>query len=60
MAVGFRGRYSFEVTVHGQTAHASHYPEAGENALISGGRLAAAIEALSTLQHHAVGHYPDL
>ncbi|MFR5406443.1 MAG: M20 family metallopeptidase [Oscillibacter sp.] len=26
VAVGFRGRYSFEVTVHGQTAHASHYP----------------------------------
>ena len=56
VAVGFRGRYSFEVTVHGQTAHASHYPEVGENALISGGRLAAAIEALSTLQHPHLKH----
>ena len=50
VAVGFRGRYSFKVTVHGQTAHASHYPEVGENALISGGRLAAAIEALPTFR----------
>ena len=56
VAVGFRGRYSFEVTVHGQTAHASHYPEVGENALISGGRLAAAIEALPTLQHQHLKH----
>ena len=56
VAVGFRGRYSFEVTVHGQTAHASHYPEVGENALISGGRLAAAIEALPTLQHPHLKH----
>ena len=56
VAVGFRGRYSFEVTVHGQTAHASHYPEVGENALISGGCLAAAIEALPTLQHPHLKH----
>lgn len=56
VAVGFRGRYSFEVTVHGQTAHASHYPEVGENALISGGRLTAAIEALPTLQHPHLKH----
>ena len=56
VAVGFCGRYSFEVTVHGQTAHASHYPEVGENALISGGRLAAAIEALPTLQHPHLKH----
>lgn len=51
VAVGFRGRYSFEVTVRGTSAHASHYPAVGENALISGGRLAAAIEALPTLTH---------
>lgn len=51
VAVGFRGRYSFEVTVKGQAAHASHYPHVGENALISAGKLAAAIEALPTKQH---------
>ena len=56
VAVGFRGRYSFEVTIHGKSAHASHYPEVGENALISGGRLAAAIEALPTLQHPHLKH----
>lgn len=50
-AVGFRGRYSFEVTVRGKAAHASRYPHVGENALISGGRLAAAIEALPTRSH---------
>ena len=56
VAVGFRGRYSFEVTVHGVAAHASHYPAVGENALISGGRLAAAIEALPTLTHPDLKH----
>lgn len=44
------------MTVHGQTAHASRYPEVGENALISGGRLAAAIEALPTLRHPHLKH----
>lgn len=56
VAIGFRGRYSFEVTVHGVAAHASHYPAVGENALISGGRLAAAIEALPTLTHPNLKH----
>ena len=56
VAIGFRGRYSFEVTVHGVAAHASHYPAVGENALISGGRLAAAIEALPTLTHPDLKH----
>lgn len=56
VAVGFRGRYSFDVTVRGTAAHASHYPEVGENALISGGRLAAAIEALPTLTHPHLKH----
>lgn len=50
-AIAFRGRYSFEVTVRGEAAHASRYPAVGENALITGGRLAAAIEALPTLVH---------
>lgn len=56
VAIGFRGRFSFEVTVHGVAAHASHYPNVGENALISGGRLAAAIEALPTLKHPTLKH----
>ena len=47
VAIGFRGRFSFEVTVHGVAAHASYYPAVGENALITGGKLAAAIEALA-------------
>lgn len=56
VAIGFRGRYSFEVTVHGVAAHASHYPAVGENALITGGKLAAAIEALPTLTHPNLKH----
>lgn len=56
VAIGFRGRYSFEVTVHGTSAHASHYPAVGENALITGGKLAAAIEALPTLTHPNLKH----
>ncbi len=56
VAVGFRGRYSFEVIVHGVAAHASHYPAVGENALVSAGRLVAAIEALPTLQHPHLHH----
>jgi len=56
VAVGFRGRYSFEITVHGVAAHAAHYPEVGESALISAGRLAEAIEALPTLTHPHLRH----
>lgn len=55
MAIGFRGRYSIEVTVKGKAAHASRYPEVGENALISGGKLAIAIEELPTLIHPDLG-----
>lgn len=51
VAIGFRGRYSFEVNVKGKAAHASRYPEVGENALIPAGKLVAAIEALPTLIH---------
>ena len=56
VAVGFRGRYSFEVTVRGKAAHASHYPAVGENALINAGRMVEAIEALPTLAHPHLKH----
>ena len=56
VAVGFRGRYSFEITVKGRAGHASRYPDVGENALISAGKLAAAIEALPTLTHPNLKH----
>lgn len=56
VAVGFRGRFSFEITVKGKAGHASRYPEVGENALVSAGRLAAAIEALPTLTHPKLKH----
>lgn len=56
VAVGFRGRFSFEITVKGEAGHASRYPAVGKNALISAGRLAAAIEALPTLTHPKLEH----
>lgn len=56
VAVGFRGRFSFEITVKGKAGHASCYPQVGENALISAGKLAAAIEALPTLTHPKLRH----
>lgn len=56
VAVGFRGRFSFEVTVFGKAGHASRYPAVGENALISAGKLAAAIEELPTLTHPKLEH----
>ncbi len=56
VAVGFRGRFSFEVTVKGVAAHASSYPLKGENALITGGKFAAGIEALPTLAHPTLSH----
>ena len=55
MAIGFRGRYSIEVTISGKAAHASHYPNVGENALISGSKLAIAIEELPTIIHPTLG-----
>lgn len=54
-AISFRGRYSINVTVYGKTAHASKYPEVGENAVISAAKLAIAIEKLPTEIHPDLG-----
>ncbi|QNO15758.1 M20/M25/M40 family metallo-hydrolase [Alkalicella caledoniensis] len=54
-AVGFRGRYSINVSVKGKTGHASRYPNVGENAVISASKLAIAIEQLPTLVHPKIG-----
>ena len=56
VAVGFRGRYSIDVTVRGQSAHTKYYPEQGENAIITAGRFAAEIEKLPTLTHPKLKH----
>lgn len=55
VAVGFRGRYSIEIDVEGQSAHSSKYPEIGDNAIISAGKLAAEIENLPTVVHPKLG-----
>lgn len=56
VAIGFRGRYSFEVNVRGKAAHASHYPGVGENALITAGKFIDKIESLPTLVHPRLKH----
>ena len=56
VAVGFRGRFSFDVTVKGRAGHTSRYPESGENALVAAGKLVEAIESLPTLTHPKLKH----
>lgn len=56
VAVGFRGRFSFEVTVKGKASHSCRYPEVGENAIINAGKMAQAIEALPTATHPKLKH----
>jgi len=55
-AIGFRGRYSINVTVSGKTGHASQYPFIGESAIINASLLAIAIEKLPTLHHPDMGY----
>lgn len=54
-AIGFRGRYSIDVTVSGKTGHASKYPYVGESAIINASKLAIEIEKLPTLVHPEMG-----
>lgn len=51
VAVGFRGRYVYDVVVKGQLAHTKYYPQKGENAIITAGKFAAEIEKLPTAEH---------
>lgn len=54
-AIGFRGRYSINVTVLGKTGHASKYPYVGESAIINASKLAVEIENLPTKVHPLMG-----
>lgn len=51
VAVGFRGRYVYDVIVNGKVAHTKYYPESGENAIITAGVFASEIEKLPTKNH---------
>ena len=51
VAVGFRGRYVYDVVVKGEIAHTKYYPEKGDNAIITAGMFAAEIEKLPTATH---------
>ncbi|MBO8126365.1 MAG: M20 family metallopeptidase [Firmicutes bacterium] len=55
MVLGFRGRYSLDIEVRGEVAHASEYPLKGENALINAARLAIGLEELPVGEHPAMG-----
>lgn len=54
-AIGFRGRFSINVQVSGETGHASQYPYVGESAIINASRLAIEIENLPTVVHPQMG-----
>ena len=56
VAIGFRGRYSYDVTVRGVSAHTKNYPSMGENAIINACKMAMAIEALPTATHPKLKH----
>lgn len=56
VAIGFRGRYSYDVTVKGTSAHTKNYPSHGESAIINASKLAMAIEALPTATHPKLKH----
>lgn len=51
VAVGFRGRYVYDVIVKGKVAHTKYYPQEGENAILTAGAFAAEIEKLPTATH---------
>ncbi|MDR0648991.1 MAG: M20/M25/M40 family metallo-hydrolase [Synergistaceae bacterium] len=55
IAIGFRGRYSMTADVRGEAAHASRYPETGQNAVINASKLAVAVEGLPTAKHPEAG-----
>lgn len=55
VAIGFRGRYSIDVIVHGKAAHASNYPNVGESAVLLASKLSIAIESIDTYNHEKIG-----
>ncbi len=56
MVIGYRGRYSMELTVQGESAHASRYPKEGRNALITASKLAVKLDNLATpIEHPLMG-----
>ncbi len=55
IAIGFRGRYSMIADVKGVSAHASHYPSVGRNAVIDAAKLAIEVEKLPTAFDPVVG-----
>ncbi|MDI9472674.1 MAG: M20/M25/M40 family metallo-hydrolase [Tissierellia bacterium] len=56
VAIGFRGRYSIDVIVSGESTHTQYYPNKGENAIVTAAKLIPEIEKLSTLVHPKLKH----
>lgn len=54
-ALGFRGRYCYKVSFAGLSAHASKYPDLGENAIITASKIAQALESLDTAEDVEMG-----
>lgn len=54
LLLGARGRFLYDITVRGRAAHGSR-PQAGTNAVIDAGRLAAALAELDVDTHPKLG-----
>ena len=54
LLLGARGRFLYDITVHGRAAHGSQ-PTKGVNAVVDAGRLAAALNDLETGAHPQLG-----
>ena len=52
--LGARGRFLYDIRVHGTAAHGS-MPERGANAVVAAGRIAAALEEMEVATHPLLG-----
>lgn len=55
MAIGFRGRLTYEIDVTGQAAHTKDYPGKGNNAIIIASKIAKELENLPVGTHENLG-----
>ena len=54
LLLGARGRFLYDIEVHGRAAHGSQ-PETGVNAVVEAGRLAEALDGMETGDHPKLG-----
>lgn len=55
LAVGFRGRYSIDISVSGVAKHSQFYPNHGDSAIIKANKLGLTIEDIESREHPKLG-----